>query len=174
MRSDLKIGMIVGILVVAGIIIYLVGNSGKSEKSLPPVITPDKTPASSSVAPPAISTQAESPKDRSAQPPSEKLVVVPPPGKVTEVKIPPDIAQEKPRPENISPQEQGEPVIRPPRFHTVKEDDNLSVISEKYYGHSRFWQVIYDANRQLIKNPDRLQVGWQLRIPYPDEVTQKP
>ncbi|WP_348796977.1 LysM peptidoglycan-binding domain-containing protein [Flavobacterium adhaerens] len=46
--------------------------------------------------------------------------------------------------------------------YTVVSGDSLSKIG-KAYGVS--WQSIYEANKDIIKNPDLIQVGWKLKIP---------
>jgi len=46
--------------------------------------------------------------------------------------------------------------------YTVKGGDSLSKIG-KEYGVS--WQAIYEANKDVIKNPDLIQPGWVLKIP---------
>lgn len=51
------------------------------------------------------------------------------------------------------------------RTHTVAADETLSSISEKYYGSPNEWQRIYQANRSILSNPNRLQRGMVLVIP---------
>jgi nucleoid-associated protein YgaU len=50
--------------------------------------------------------------------------------------------------------------------HTVVAGDNLSMISQKYYGTQTNWRLIYEANKQVIgDNPSLIRVGQVLRIP---------
>ncbi len=49
--------------------------------------------------------------------------------------------------------------------YTVVSGDSLSKIARKKYGDAALWKLIHEANRELIKNPDLIQVGWQLKIP---------
>jgi beta-lactamase regulating signal transducer with metallopeptidase domain/LysM repeat protein len=51
-----------------------------------------------------------------------------------------------------------------PRYHTVREGETLSSISEKYYGSENKWQTILDYNREII-TADGIRVGQKLVIP---------
>jgi nucleoid-associated protein YgaU len=51
------------------------------------------------------------------------------------------------------------------QIHVVAPGDTLSKIAERYYGDGSLYPKIFEANRNLIKNPDLIQVGWKLRIP---------
>ncbi|MFC4476270.1 LysM peptidoglycan-binding domain-containing protein [Flavobacterium chungangensis] len=46
--------------------------------------------------------------------------------------------------------------------YTVVSGDSLSKIGK---AHGVSWQTIYEANKDIIKNPDIIQPGWKLKIP---------
>ncbi len=51
------------------------------------------------------------------------------------------------------------------RTYTVKSGDTLSRISTEVYGNSARWQDIFNANRDVLPNPNALRVGQVLKIP---------
>lgn len=52
------------------------------------------------------------------------------------------------------------------KTYLVQKGDTLQKISQKFYGTTRQWRKIYDANRAKIKGgPDKLAVGTKLTIP---------
>ena len=51
------------------------------------------------------------------------------------------------------------------RFHIVREGETLSDISYKYYGSSNRWPKILNANRNAIKDANKLRPGTKLIIP---------
>jgi nucleoid-associated protein YgaU len=51
------------------------------------------------------------------------------------------------------------------RTYTVAKGDTLSAIAQREYGAASKWKVIYEANRDKISNPDRIQAGQVLVIP---------
>ncbi|TKS55148.1 LysM peptidoglycan-binding domain-containing protein [Luteimonas yindakuii] len=51
------------------------------------------------------------------------------------------------------------------RSHTVAKGENLSRISKQYYGSANHWKDIFEANRDLLDDPDMIQPGQVLRIP---------
>ncbi|MBN1543810.1 peptidoglycan-binding protein LysM [candidate division KSB1 bacterium] len=50
-------------------------------------------------------------------------------------------------------------------YYEVKPGDSLSKIAKKYYGNAMKYPVIFEANREVIKNPDLIYPGQKLRIP---------
>lgn len=53
-----------------------------------------------------------------------------------------------------------------PRFYTVKKGDTLSEIAQEYYGDPQKYPKIFEANRPMLKDPDRIYPGQTLRIPH--------
>ncbi len=50
-------------------------------------------------------------------------------------------------------------------YYTVAKGDWLSKIAKKFYGDAKKWDVIFEANREVIKNPDLIYPGQKIRIP---------
>lgn len=47
----------------------------------------------------------------------------------------------------------------------LNEGSRLTWISLKQYGHKDYWVYIYEANRDIVKNPNSIKIGTKLRIP---------
>lgn len=62
-----------------------------------------------------------------------------------------------------------------PKFHTVKKGDNLSKIAEAQYGKGNAgkYKAIFEANKPMLKHPDKIYPGQVLRIPDISETTAK-
>jgi len=52
-----------------------------------------------------------------------------------------------------------------PRTYTVVAGDTLSKIAKQFYGDANQWKGIFDANRDILKNPDLIHPGQTLKIP---------
>ncbi|MBN1352904.1 peptidoglycan-binding protein LysM [candidate division KSB1 bacterium] len=50
-------------------------------------------------------------------------------------------------------------------FYTVKSGDSLSKIAKNYYGNAMKYPAIFEANREVIKDPNLIYPGQVLRIP---------
>lgn len=53
----------------------------------------------------------------------------------------------------------------PAQFYTVVKGDTLSKISKQFYGSAQKYNRIFEANRPLLKHPDKIYPGQVLRIP---------
>lgn len=51
------------------------------------------------------------------------------------------------------------------QFYTVKSGDTLSKIAREFYGNANKYPVIFEANKPMVSNPDRIYPGQVLRIP---------
>lgn len=51
------------------------------------------------------------------------------------------------------------------RTHEVVRGDTLSAIAKKYYGKASEYPKIFEANRDILKDPDHIHPGQKLRIP---------
>ena len=49
--------------------------------------------------------------------------------------------------------------------YSVVSGDSLSKIAKREYGDANKWRVIYEANRDVIKDPDLIYPGQVLNIP---------
>ena len=55
------------------------------------------------------------------------------------------------------------------KFHTVASGDTLSKIAKEYYGNAMKYPVIFEANKPMLDDPDKIYPGQVLRIPALDE-----
>jgi nucleoid-associated protein YgaU len=53
--------------------------------------------------------------------------------------------------------------------YTVGKNDTLQKISMKFYGTTKKWPKIYEANKDILRSPDRLYAGQTLKIPTSSE-----
>ncbi|MGD8786140.1 MAG: LysM peptidoglycan-binding domain-containing protein [Phycisphaerales bacterium] len=55
--------------------------------------------------------------------------------------------------------------IQTKKFHIIRDGETLSDISRTYYGTANEWQKIFNANRETIKNVNKLKPGTKIVIP---------
>lgn len=53
----------------------------------------------------------------------------------------------------------------PSQYHTVVSGDSLSKIAGKYYGDVQKYNIIFEANKPMLSDPDKIYPGQVLRIP---------
>ena len=51
------------------------------------------------------------------------------------------------------------------QMHVVVAGDTLSAIAKEYYGDASKYPTIFEANRPMLSDPDKIYVGQVLRIP---------
>jgi nucleoid-associated protein YgaU len=51
------------------------------------------------------------------------------------------------------------------RTYTVVRGDSLSKIAKRFYGKANDWKRIFEANKDVIENPDLIYPGQVLKIP---------
>ena len=71
---------------------------------------------------------------------------------------------------SVSPQAMGQGgpaggTTAPGRTYTVKSGDTLSKISKELYGNANDYMKIFNANKDKLKDPDKIQPGQELKIP---------
>jgi nucleoid-associated protein YgaU len=49
--------------------------------------------------------------------------------------------------------------------YTVKKGDTLSEIAQHHYGKASEYKKIFEANRDVLSDPDKIQVGQVLKLP---------
>jgi len=49
--------------------------------------------------------------------------------------------------------------------YTVQKGDSLSKIAKQHYGDANAWQRIFQANRDVLDDPDKIFPGQTLRLP---------
>lgn len=51
------------------------------------------------------------------------------------------------------------------RIYEVKSGDTLSKIAKQEYGDANAYMTIFEANRDILNNPNMIQPGQKLKIP---------
>jgi nucleoid-associated protein YgaU len=52
-----------------------------------------------------------------------------------------------------------------PQSYTVQSGDTLSKIAQQFYGDASAYMTIFEANRDVLEDPDMIRVGQVLKIP---------
>ncbi len=50
-------------------------------------------------------------------------------------------------------------------YYVIESGDSLSKIAQKYYGNAMDYPRIFEANKEVIKDPDKIYPGQKIRIP---------
>ena len=58
-----------------------------------------------------------------------------------------------------------EPEPEPAEYYEIVSGDTLGAIAKRYYGKASAYMKIYEANKDIIENPDRIYPGQKILIP---------
>ncbi|WP_081604589.1 LysM peptidoglycan-binding domain-containing protein [Nafulsella turpanensis] len=50
-------------------------------------------------------------------------------------------------------------------YYEIQQGDSLSKIAKDHYGEAAKWKIIYEANKNCIKNPDEIYPGQVIELP---------
>jgi len=50
-------------------------------------------------------------------------------------------------------------------YYVIQRGDTLSHIAKRYYGNANKWPEIFEANREVIQDPDKIFPGQKIRVP---------
>ena len=50
-------------------------------------------------------------------------------------------------------------------YYTIVKGDTLSGIAKRFYGNAMDYPLVFEANREVIKDPDLIYPGQKIRIP---------
>lgn len=53
-------------------------------------------------------------------------------------------------------------------YHTVSKGESLSLIAKAYYGDPMKYMAIFNANTGILKDPNMIHPGQELKIPFVD------
>jgi nucleoid-associated protein YgaU len=53
----------------------------------------------------------------------------------------------------------------PEKVYEVQAGDSLSKIAKREYGNANDWNRIYEANKDIVKDPNKIFPGQKLKIP---------
>jgi nucleoid-associated protein YgaU len=51
------------------------------------------------------------------------------------------------------------------KTYVVVSGDSLSKIAKREYGSAKEWKRIFEANKEILKDPDKIYPGQELKIP---------
>jgi len=155
MHRDVKIGIAIGVLLIALVAIYWWAR----ESPQVPVSAPERIESEAILPPPVEPVAPAGAEEEPALP------------EVPEVAVPEEAPPLAPRAERPVAEEASalarpaEPAQPSGRTHVVARGDTLMRIARKYYGDESNWKVILEANRDKISDPNSIPVGVELFVP---------
>jgi len=154
MQKDLKIGMLLGLVLVMVVMAWL--STGPSPGPKAEGLNPRPVP---SLPQGILRTTGGA---RTNRPPQEYAAT--PNDFSTNVLTVQSAENNQSKPQDLTKYEQTEK-IKTQKFHIVREGETLSGISYKYYGSANKWRILLDANRNVIKDANKLRPANKLIVP---------
>ena len=155
MQKDMKIGMFVGLVLAAAVMVYVCTRPALSPKARMlrqnnAVVQSDLSVEPSEERSAVQVNLNQQQASRASEQTEQATVVGPQQQSVKNVAF-----------ESVH----GEQIYQAQKFYIVRQGDTLSKISKRYYGSPKKWHRIYEANRGVLEDPDVLKPGSKLRIP---------
>ncbi|MEM7078638.1 MAG: peptidoglycan-binding protein LysM [Pseudomonadota bacterium] len=66
---------------------------------------------------------------------------------------------------SVPPPPPAEPPPPPVQYYVIQSGDTLYGIAKEFYGNGMKYPDIFDANREVIEDPDKIYPGQKIRIP---------
>ncbi len=156
MHRDVKIGIAIGVLLVALVGIYWWAREGVQT----PVVPPEEVEPEAALLPPV---EPVAPVGEDLEPSLPEIPEVA--GLPVESVAPEEIPAAGTVPEPQRPEV---------RTHVVAKGDTLIRIARRYYGNDANWRAILEANRDTIADPDNIPVGMEILVPDLSASTRLP
>jgi len=83
---------------------------------------------------------------------------------VADIKVSPTPAPPQPKPSSSQPAPAG-PTPQASETYTVQSGDTLGAIAKKFLGNANAYMEIFNANKDQLSDPDKIQPGQVLKIP---------
>ena len=144
MQKDLKIGMLLGTVLVTVVMVWLFTGPSLRPKAARPDPRSNRPPLEDTTTPHNFSTNGltvQTAEDNQSEPPDSTIY----------------------SPGHPTVEQTGK--IKTQKFHIIRKGETLSEISHKYYGSANKWQKIFDANRDAIEDVSKLKPGTKIIIP---------
>ncbi|MCR9262350.1 MAG: peptidoglycan-binding protein LysM [Pseudomonadaceae bacterium] len=66
---------------------------------------------------------------------------------------------------SVPPPPPAEPPPPPVQYYVIKSGDTLYGVAKEFYGNGMKYPEIFEANREVIEDPDKIYPGQKIRIP---------
>jgi nucleoid-associated protein YgaU len=171
MHRDYKTGLVVGLVLAVIALIWVATRPGLSPEARmmrsAKATSQDSGPGAASPEATADPGRGDNPKSEIPNLQSKKLSAQEAGSQTSGTLSSPQPAVRNPQPgptQNLTAYELPEK-IKTTRFHIVRKEETLSTISQQYYGTPNNWRKILDANKNAVKDANKIQPGTKLIIP---------